>query len=622
MTRENTTRDETMERRHGWGIRPRLREVRGETPTRVEIRQMMPEIPRSAEAMKETYKYFTNVHEEHHIACEVARNSVMVEHMDELVNFNWASFAEKRVLVYKMARKWRERVAEEFETRRERAAIDVCFEPNRPRARTFEEIAERVTSGVQRMFSRSTDTVVHPDLYSRIGGCLCWGTWATVLDPSVIPEWSKKVFPILRIFGAKVKVSGLLVSLASSTFKVKELLTVGQIRECFPPADYCHWGLLRDAQDDISPGALLVCHPIEIAGLKIRGLVWLNTSLCSRELSVNVDAHVALRKAASFIPAKIRETMETSGCEIEFANITRLCGNGAVIEHLRRECTHHGRKDVFARLFSTGDADAVDGFVWFNPSGRQGLNGHWAVGVPYDRDPARPPLLISTDMHHAISADFNLLDTDLSTIGLRETHVSRVLLGYISRTNIKRHGEQNTFVGTKWSHEERQSSLLPLAINAHTAARYLGKSLLPTANPARPMEEIEVLENLTPEAFNAKCEPVWRTMQRHNDERRWSPSDLTLAGTIDRAWRLDQRHEARLHRYRAGGPPELGLNPGCYLVFRAGNIFDSSKIPERAVIAAAENHVDLDGDTPFDVEDDEFSEDEDAPSESDESEAY
>jgi len=622
VTRENTTRDETMERRHGWGIRPRLREVRGETPTRVEIRQMMPEIPRSAEAMKETYKYFTNVHEEHHIACEVARNSVMVEHMDELVNFNWASFAEKRVLVYKMARKWRERVAEEFETRRERAAIDVCFEPNRPRARTFEEIAERVTSGVQRMFSRSTDTVVHPDLYSRIGGCLCWGTWATVLDPSVIPEWSEKVFPILRIFGAKVKVSGLLVSLASSTFKVKELLTVGQIRECFPPADYCHWGLLRDAQDDISPGALLVCHPIEIAGLKIRGLVWLNTSLCSRELSVNVDAHVALRKAASFIPAKIRETMETSGCEIEFANITRLCGNGAVIEHLRRECTHHGRKDVFARLFSTGDADAVDGFVWFNPSGRQGLNGHWAVGVPYDRDPARPPLLISTDMHHAISADFNLLDTDLSTIGLRETHVSRVLLGYISRTNIKRHGEQNTFVGTKWSHEERQSSLLPLAINAHTAARYLGKSLLPTANPARPMEEIEVLENLTPEAFNAKCEPVWRTMQRHNDERRWSPSDLTLAGTIDRAWRLDQRHEARLHRYRAGGPPELGLNPGCYLVFRAGNIFDSSKIPERAVIAAAENHVDLDGDTPFDVEDDEFSEDEDAPSESDESEAY
>jgi len=299
-----------------------------------------------------------------------------------------------------------------------------------------------------------------------------------------------------------------------------------------------------------------------------------------------------------------------------------LCGNGAVIEHLRRECTHHGRKDVFARLFSTGDADAVDGFVWFNPSGRQGLAGHWAVGVPYDRDPARPPLLISTDMHHAISADFNLLDTDLSTIGLRETHVSRVLLGYISRTNINRHGEQNTFVGTKWSHEERQQRLPALAINAHTAARYLGKSLLPTANPARPMEEIEVLENLTPEAFNAKCEPVWRTMQRHNDERRWSPSDLTLAGTIDRAWRLDQRREARLHRYRAGGPPEIGLNPGCYLVFRAGNIFDSAKIPERAVIAAAENHVDLDGDTPFDVEDDEFSEDEDAPSESDESEAY
>ena len=85
---------------------------------------------------------------------------------------------------------------------------------------------------------------------------------------------------------------------------------------------------------------------------------------------------------------------------------------------------------------------------------------------------------------------------------------------------------------------------------------------------------------------------------------------------------MDQRLTARLHRYRAGGPPELGLNPGCYLVFYAGNIFASARIPERAVIAAVENHVDLDGDTPFDVEDDEFTEDEDAPSESDESEAY
>lgn len=619
MTRENTTRDETMERRHGWGIRPRLREVRGETPTRVEIRQMMPEIPRRAEAWEETYKYFTNVHEEHHIACEAARNSVMAEHMNELVNFNWASRAEKRVLCTKMARKWRERVAEEFETRREGAAIDVCFEPNRPRARTFDEIAERVTGGVQRMFSRSTDTVVHPDLYSRIGGCLCWGTWATVLDPSVIPEWSEKVFPILRIFGAKVKVSGLLVSLASSTFRIKELLTMGQVRECFPPADYCHWGSLRDAQDDTSSGALFVCHPIEIAGLKIRGLVWQNTSLCSRELSVNVDARVAVRAAASLIPAKIRETMEMSGCEIKLANITRLCGNSAVIEHLRRESKRHGRKDVFDRLFSTRDEDAVDGFVWFNPSGRQELSGHWAVGVPYDRDPARPPLLISTDMHHAISADFNLLDTDLSTIGLRETHVSRVLLGYISRTNIERHGKNNVFLGSKWSHEERQKELPRFAINAHTAARYLGTSLLLTSNPARPMEEIEVFENLTPEEFNAKCEAVWRTM---DNDHRWAASELTLAGTIERAWCLDQRLTARLHRYRAGGPPELGLNPGCYLVFYAGNIFASARIPERAVIAAVENHVDLDGDTPFDVEDDEFTEDEDAPSESDESEAY
>ena len=190
-----------------------------------------------------------------------------------------------------------------------------------------------------------------------------------MLDPSVIPEWSEKVFPILRIFGAKVKVSGLLVSLASSTFRIKELLTMGQVRECFPPADYCHWGSLRDAQDDTSSGALFVCHPIEIAGLKIRGLVWQNTSLCSRELSVNVDARVACGLRRQVDSSQNSGDDGRSGCEIKLANITRLCGNSAVIEHLRRESKRHGRKDVFDRLFSTRDEDAVDGFVWFNPSG-------------------------------------------------------------------------------------------------------------------------------------------------------------------------------------------------------------------------------------------------------------
>ncbi len=576
---------------------------------------MMPLIPESADAMEKAFRYFINLHPEHHPACEAARHFVVKEHMAEVIEFNWATHLEKISLLRKMARTWRERVAEEFEMRREMAAIDECFEPNRPRARTFEEIQARITQGVERMFSRSTDTHVHPDLYSRIGGCLCWGTWATVIDPSVIPEWSKKVFPILRIFGAKVKVSGLLVELASKTFRVKELLTVGQVREVFPPADYCHWGWLQDAPDDTQSDALFVCRPVCVDGFNIRGLVWLNPSSCSREWSVNVDARVASRTAPSSIPVKIRQSMEMSGCEIELANITRLCGNGALVEHVRRECQQNGRRDVFTKLFSTGDADAVDGFVWFNPSGRQELSGHWAVGVPDDRDPARPPLLISTDMHFAISADFNLLDTNLATIGLRETHVSRVMNNYISRTNIERHGANNVFLESKWSHKERQVGLRKYAINAHTAARYLGKSLLPTVKPARPMDEIEILEKLTREAFNAKCEPVWDTM--HND-RRWSPVDLTLAGTIDRAWRLDQRRTARERRYRARGSPELGLNPGCYLVFNAGNIFGGSKIPERAAIAAVENHIDLNGDTPFDVVDDDFSEDEDAPSESDE----
>ena len=60
MTRENTTRDETMERRHGWGIRPRLREVRGETPTRGNQADDARD-PEESGGVGETYKYFTNV---------------------------------------------------------------------------------------------------------------------------------------------------------------------------------------------------------------------------------------------------------------------------------------------------------------------------------------------------------------------------------------------------------------------------------------------------------------------------------------------------------------------------------------------------------------------------------
>ena len=53
-----------------------------------------------------------------------------------------------------------------------------------------------------------------------------------------------------------------------------------------------------------------------------------------------------LKTTYSDVPIKLRSTLEKSGCEVTMEQIVRICGESAVVEHLRRECRRHRRPDI------------------------------------------------------------------------------------------------------------------------------------------------------------------------------------------------------------------------------------------------------------------------------------
>lgn len=638
---------ETMHTRGGgvWRATPRGKNWRGEPPTHYELRAMMPDAVETIVGMEQILSYFKSDSSHEHLACARAKDDVLQKFRNKMLNFDQLTHDQRQRLVRNMIHHWRERAATYFEQYRREARIDASFEPFAPRARNYADFSRRIVKGTKKMFDASTPQFVHADLFARIGGCLCWGTWASVIDPRHYAGFSKFIFPFLRLFGAQVKVSMFLVQVASSIFRVPVKLNIDEIRRIFPVERYVHWGALENAEASSSRRfTIFIMEPIVFKGLDIRGLVWRNPSSCSRELDMSrhrlENAPARLLRSLSEIPTKIRKTLEQSGCTVQMRQILRLCGESAVIEHLRRQCREANRRDVFDALFPTRDdggkiVDAVDGLIVFNPSGREELMGHWGVAVRDPRDPDGPPLIISTNMHFTISPEFQLLEDDLDSIGNNQTQTSKVLTAYLRRTNANVHGRENVFLGSKWSNAERRTHLPRLATNGVAAARHLGQCLLPSSesSPALPLDQVEALRERQPQAIEARIARVVEKME--SDAELWSPRDLTLQGTLQRMWDNDQRNVAHNERYRNGATAELRLNPGCYLIFCNGDIFGFSlgNIPERAAIAAVEAHVDVNERDDFDVHDDEFSDEyvsdseedefsDEYVSESDESEGY
>lgn len=601
---------------------------------------MMP-YPVNIGQCEQARNYFVSAHHvDHHIAMENARMETCAENEEQLHNSVWEelSMADKRRLINAMVHTWRKKAGVSFEEFRTVDAIDECFNTQivaTTRAKTWSEIKKQLDAGVAAMFARSNSNEVHADLYARTGGCLCWGTWSLIVNPAAYEQFSKNVFPFLRPFGADCHVSELVVQIACRIVRVRETLTKGEITSVFP--EYVRWGELAEKGNTSTRWSVFIMQPFTYKEVAIAGLVWRNPSSCSRVMSVadelarlrgcrREDVPERPRTTYSDVPIKLRSTLEKSGCEVGMDQLVRICGESAVVEHLRRECHRLKRPDIHGDLLIRRDANgnvtnAVEGKVVWSESGRNTTVGHWGVAVEH---PTRPGevLFLSTNIHMAISPEMKLLGEDVLRIGSSESHLAKVLLGYIQRTNVEIHGTANVFIGSKWSHKERETQLPRLAENG-IAVIQLIREEFPLLTDIK-SREIETLEYFTKnqrrgdqwlDNARKRIEAVKTNMK---EDTRWSCVDLTVDGTRTRMYAADQRTTGRVAHRAATGQPMLGLNFGCNLIFH-GDAFAFQGVPDRAVIAAVETGVNLTANSTFDVNDDEFSDlDEEQSDEDDE----
>lgn len=584
---------------------------------------MMP-VPMFVGQFEQARQYFLSCpHLDHHVAMDRASAETLKIFAPQLGPRAWAGLSafDKLSLMREVVLEWRRQAGIFFETFRQMAPVDECFRTNEGRATTWTEVKLQLEKGTQKMFDASSADRVHADLYARTGGCLCWGTWALALAPSAYEQWSREIFPVLRPFGADVLLSELVVKITTRVFRVKETLTRAEIKTIFK--DYTLWGHLTVECQSNRRCTIFIMKPFTHEGCEIPGLVWVNSSSCSKILSVADDLAAAgfhhdvperLRTTYSDVPIKLRATLEKSGCAVEMSQVVRLCGESAVVEHLRRVCRRLNRPDVHGDLFIRRDGsgnvtNAVAGKIVWSESGRNETAGHWGVAFqhPMNRDEM---CILSTNIHMAIAPEMRLLGEPVLKISHSSSHMAQVMLGYIERTNVAVHGDSNVFIGSRWSHVEREHLLPRYAQNA-IAVVELVREQYPLLADVK-SREIDTMEYYTQnprrgEAWLERAREYIATVKnKMRTDTRWSIHDLTLEGTRKRMFEADQGTWARAERYAATGEPELGLNFGCYLVFFA-DAFALRGVEDRAVIAAVEAGVDLAANPTFDVNDDEFS---------------
>jgi hypothetical protein len=334
-----------------------------------------------------------------------------------------------------------------------------------------------------------------------------------------------------------------------------------------------------------------------------------------------------LKTTYSDVPIKLRSTLERSGCDVGMEQIVRMCGESTVVEHLRRECRQRERPDIHGDLLIRRDAsgnvtNAVEGKIVWSESGRNATIGHWGVAVEHPSHPDEV-LILSTNMHMAIAPEMKLLGENVLRIGSSESPLAKVLLGYIQRTNVQIHGPANVFIGSKWSHKERENQLPRLAVNGIAAIELMCEEFAALGIKSR---EINTLEYVTKNPrrgdqwLNDARTRIEDLKTKMREDKRWSCQDLTVDGTRKRMYDADQRATGRAARRATTGQPILGLNFGCNLIF-FGDAFAYQGVPDRAVIAAVETGVDLTANPTYDVDDDEFSDlDEDSDEDFDEDE--
>lgn len=455
----------------------------------------------------------------------------------------------------------------ESASRREKEAIDECFkEEGQGYARTYEAMKRRILEGTKRMMARSTDSSMHPDAFERIGGCLCWGSWASVIESSAWATFSRELFPIFRFFGSEVRIARFFWLISVHIRRVVELLDADDRERIFPVRDYIH------RSDCTKRMAVFVMLPFNYNGVRIKGLVWRCASKCAPGMSVadrmSGEPIVATRHFRSELPSKIMGHLERSGCELDAAQIVQICAESDVIHHVKSECLAQGREDVFRHIFAGADDD-VEGLLVFNPSGRMDLSGHWGVLVVDDAE--KSPVIVSTNIHFVLRPNFTFCD--------HNEHVSSVLRAYVTRMDTAIHGDHNVFIGSKWTATERQARLPRIAQN-DIAAIQIFQADVP-AIAARPITEYEYWADANDER-KEKIEANIAKAKNKMMSQKWTTYDCTREGTLDRLIAYDWRPNA--------ARPKDALNLGftCRLSF-FGDAYYGNRVPDVDLVKFADD---------------------------------
>ena len=489
---------------------------------------------------------------------------------------------EEQALVLQVARRavceLRRYAIAESASRREKEAIDECFkEKEQGYARTYEAMKRRILEGTKRMMARSTGSSMHPDAFERIGGCLCWGSWASVIESSACATFSRSVFPIFRFFGSEVRIARFFWLISVHIRRVVELLDADDRERIFPVRDYVH----RERSTDCTKRmAVFVMLPFNYNGVRIKGLVWRCASKCAPGMSVadrmSGEPIVATRHFHSELPSKIMGHLERSGCELDAAQIVQICAESAVIHHVKSECLAQGNEDVFRHIFAGADDD-VEGLLVFNPSGRMDLGGHWGVLVVDDAE--KSPVIVSTNIHFVLRPNFTFVDENLDTLMTNSSHVSSVLRAYVLRADTAIHGDHNVFIGSKWTATERQAHLPRIAQN-DIAAIQIFQADVP-AIAARPITEYEYWADANDER-KEKIEANIAKAKKKMMSQKWTTYDCTREGTLDRLIAYDWRPNA--------ARPKDALNLGftCRLSF-FGDAYYGKRVPDVDLVKFADD---------------------------------
>ena len=495
-----------------------------------------------------------------------------------------------------------------LESRLRRVASDIldAFEPDVPRCQSFGCCRSRISRGVEAAFTSSSESEISSSLAPLAGGCLCWGTAASIAAPTTYDAYSTDFFDVLRITGSSVDVAELFVKVSTRCFAVASKLTQSEIHGRFSPEAYVRYG--------DSSGFVFVLPPITLSnGIYVKGAVW-----CAEKKHHRYGTILDLGESGDLVPISTekrlrdlhdpescifqtcRMALESYGVEADPSQFIAVCYESAIIEHLRSL-----GPEVFSQLFATLDVPTVPAFMCWNQSGEIPVSGHVALAVPQVENDVpvfeAPPTIVTSNMHFMLR-NVTLSNARIGALIASDQHAGRVLAAWLKRVDLVRpnHNDplrspgadvmiarRQVWIGSKWTHEERRKGLKRIFIHS-IALRQIQAIFMRLDENAyvRPLREIELFDELSDaELENVKRQILRarRRLERLRDAGLWTVRDFTPRGAFKRLLRESRMRTIRAPFFAEKRFGDLDAKPAFYFccVEFFGSVFSSHGLADK-----------------------------------------